>query len=91
MGPVEVLRDGDGVPPPPPQKDIGPVEILWDGDGVPPAGGQSENITSHRTSYANGNKALLLQNYSNILSSISYRVRSVPTSADRVNMEADVV
>ena len=36
-------------------KDMGPAEVLWDGDGVPLAGsGQSENITSHRTSYAGG-------------------------------------
>ena len=33
MGPVEVLWDGDGVPP---RKDMGPVQVLWDGDGVPP-------------------------------------------------------
>ena len=32
MGPVEVLWDGDGVPP---GKDTGPVEVLWDGDRVP--------------------------------------------------------
>ena len=51
MGPVEVLWDGDGVPPKriwdqwkyygkemgtPSRKDMGPVEVLWDGDGVPP-------------------------------------------------------
>ena len=30
---MEVLWDGDGVPP---EKDIRPVEVLWDGDGVPP-------------------------------------------------------
>ena len=41
MGPVEVLRDGDGdgvtLPPPP-----------------PPGGEQSENMTSRRTTYASG-------------------------------------
>ena len=31
--PVEVLWDGDGVPP---TKNMGPVEVLWDLDGVPP-------------------------------------------------------
>ena len=50
IGPVEVLWDGDGVPPERtwdqwkyyamemgyPRKDMGPVEVLWDGDGVPP-------------------------------------------------------
>ena len=34
MGWVEVLSDGDGVPPPP-RKDMGPMEVLWDEDGVP--------------------------------------------------------
>ena len=33
LRPVEVLWDGDGVPP---GKDMGPVEVLWDRDGVPP-------------------------------------------------------
>ena len=36
MGPVEVLWDGDMVPP---GKDMGPVEVLWDGDGVHPPPG----------------------------------------------------
>ena len=33
MGPVEVLLDGDRVPP---GEDMGPVEVLWDGDEVNP-------------------------------------------------------
>ena len=35
LWPVELLWDGDGVPP---EKDLGPEEekVLWDGDGVPP-------------------------------------------------------
>ena len=37
MGPVEVLWDGDGVPP---GKDMGPVEVLWDNN---PADGGSNN------------------------------------------------
>ena len=39
MGPVEVLWDGDGVPP---GKDMGPVAVLWDGDGIhpPPPGAE---------------------------------------------------
>ena len=46
--------DGDRVPR---RKDMGPVEVLWDGDGVAPPPHeceQTENITSHRTSYAGG-------------------------------------
>ena len=46
---MEVLWNGDGVQR---WKGIGPVEVLWDKDGVhPPGGGQSENITSRRTTY----------------------------------------
>ena len=55
MGPVEVLWYGDGVPSS--RKDLGPVEVLLDGDGVTPTtpgGGQSENITSRRTTYSGG-------------------------------------
>ena len=33
LGPVQLLLDGDGVPP---GKDVGPVEVLWDGNKVPP-------------------------------------------------------
>ena len=41
----------------PARKDMGPVEVLWDGDGVPSPqqdGGQTENITSHHTTYVGG-------------------------------------
>ena len=47
----------------PPRKDMGPVEVLWDGDRVHPplpSGGQSEYITSRRTTYAGGNKGKLV-------------------------------
>ena len=55
MGPVKVLWDGDGVPLSL-RKDMGPVEVLWDGDGVPPEQTHTcENITSRRTTYADGN------------------------------------
>ena len=34
MGPVEVLWDGEGLPPP--RKEMGPVEVLWGGEGYLP-------------------------------------------------------
>ena len=50
---------------------MGPVEVLWDGDGVHPPplpdGGQTENITSRRTTYAGGNYYLLEHADGNIL------------------------
>ena len=60
MGPVEVLWGGDGVLP---RKNMEPVEELWDGEGSPPSGGgQTENITSRRTSLAGGNKRFFTVN-----------------------------
>ena len=55
IGPVEVLWEGDVIPP---GKDMEPVEVLWDGDPHPRVwtDKQTENITSHRTSYTGGNK-----------------------------------
>ena len=59
MGPVEVLWDGYVVnPPPPKKKDMGPVGLRWGTPPLPPTrgDGQTENITSRRTSYAGGKK-----------------------------------
>ena len=71
MGSVEVLWDGDGVPPGKdmgqwgrrwgtPRKNMGPVEVLWEGDRVtpPPNPGceQTEYITCRSTWYTGGKK-----------------------------------
>ena len=50
---VPPTRTWDGVPPPPPHR--------LDGVPPPPNGGQSENITSRRTTYAGGNNIIPLR------------------------------
>ena len=57
MRPVEIIWGGDGVPP---ERIWDQWKVLWEGDGYPPppSGGQSENLTSRRTTYAGGNETV---------------------------------